>query len=365
MEYFQTRKDIFPVFQSIRKFLLMNLLIALVIVLVFTPFRYYTTMEEFQKTGPALLINFMMSAVLSYGGFVVECYYDKRISWIDRPVKRLLLQSVSYLIYAFAASYLVIVGYMWAVLGLFTFENIPWMKLLPEAKSPMFIAFGICAAFISYSFLSRWREAAVETERLKTARYASQYQSLKNQLNPHFLFNSLNALSNLVYENADASAAFIRKLSRIYRYVLEVQEDEIVALTAEVTFAENYLALQKIRFEDSLEYTIRITETNGSGYLPPLSLQLLLENAMKHNEASRAHPLKISIFRENDLLTVQNNYRPRNIPNEESTGIGLDNICKRYEILGNRPVEIIPDGTHFTVKLPILENPAPASHLLA
>src|SRR5690606_31960409 len=130
-----------------------------------------------------------------------------------------------------------------------------------------------------------------------------QYQSLKDQLNPHFLFNSLNVLSNLVFEDATKSSKFIQQLSKIYRYVLEVHQEELVSLERELAFAENYLSLQKIRFEDALNFKMEV-ELGDNYYLPPLSLQLLLENAIKHNIVSRDKPLEIIISQNKDELTV-------------------------------------------------------------
>jgi hypothetical protein len=147
--------------------------------------------------------------------------------------------------------------------------------MLNNTLMPISVALIIITIFISRSWLYEWRSAAIEAEQLKSEKFASQYQSLKDQLNPHFLFNSLNVLSNLVYESADKSAEFIQQLSKIYRYVLDVQNRELVGLEKEVVFAENYLSLQKIRFEQSLEYFIDVNQMKGWN-IPPLSLQLSL-----------------------------------------------------------------------------------------
>lgn len=299
------------------------------------------------------VLSFLLSTSLSYGGYLMEDYFDQRISWIQYPVKRLLLECICYLIYVFTISFVLIFLYSLLVRQSFTLRNIPWQELVNWTKFPMRLSFVISFIFISRSFLLEWRKAAIEAEQLKTERFARQYQSLKDQLNPHFLFNALNVLSNLVYENPDTSAKFIRQLSRIYRYVLDVQQEELVPLEKELDFAENYLALQKIRFEEGLEYAIAVKQT-VPGQLPPLSLQLLLENAIKHNVASKQQPLRIRITLEKDELVVTNDLQPKTSLPEDSAGVGLSNISKRYELLSERTMTISNDGKSFTVRLPVL-----------
>lgn len=141
--------------------------------------------------------------------------------------------------------------------------QIPWHTILKFTFTPMTIALVFMAIFTSRAWLMEWRKSAIETEQLRSEKLASQYQSLKDQLNPHFLFNSLNALSNLVYDDADRSAAFIQKLSKIYRYVLDVQQEELVDLDRELDFAKNYLELQKIRFEENLNFKLEVPNCKG------------------------------------------------------------------------------------------------------
>ncbi|TLU99593.1 histidine kinase [Dyadobacter luticola] len=313
----------------------------------------FLSVQGMQTIWGEMLVSFVMSCVLSYGGFLFEDYFDRTISWIEFPIKRLVLECLGYFLYVFVVSIIIIFLDMYLLRQAFTLNNIPWKDLVNWTKFPMRISFVISFIFISRSFLMEWRNAAIEAEQLKTERVAQQFKSLKDQLNPHFLFNSLNVLSNLVYENADHAARFINKLSKIYRYVLDVQQEELVPLEKELEFAENYLSLQKIRFEDSLQYHIHV-DKNVSGSIPPLSLQLLLENAVKHNVASSSSPLKIDIELINNELVVKNNFQPKSSISEESTGIGLSNIRKRYELLCERRMSVLNEGGAFVVKLPLL-----------
>lgn len=264
------------------------------------------------------------------------------------------MTATSYMIYSFIVSFILVLFYILISVDGVNLTNINWIRMLNNTLMPISIALVIITIFTSRSWLYEWRSAAIEAEQLKSENIASQYQSLKNQLNPHFLFNSLNVLSNLVYESADKSAEFIQQLSKIYRYVLEVQQEELVGLDREIGFAENYLNLQKIRFEGSLEYFIDVRQFKGF-YLPPLSLQLLLENAIKHNIASLEKPLKIRIEQADGNLIVRNVLQPKLTKEDSKTGIGLPNIKKRYALLSNQSPKITETEKEFIVELPLLK----------
>lgn len=342
-----------PTPKRIKKFILLNLGIAFILMVLFCP-ECFLSVDGVIDLIPDFFFSFLMSATLSFGGYVVESYFDKKISWIKFPVKRLLLTVITYLLYSFVASYLLTVIFTILVNGLETIKNIDWIKMMNNSILPVVIALVIISIFTARSWLYEWRNSAIETEQLRSEKLAGQYQSLKDQLNPHFLFNSLNVLSGLVYESADQSAAFIQQLSKIYRYVLDVQQEELVKLSDEVEFAQNYLSLQKLRFDESLQYQITIS-TTGNYYLPPLSLQLLLENAIKHNVISSENPLQITITQKGDSLEISNNFQPRQMSDFESSGIGLENIKKRYELLSDKTPQINQSDKAFIVTLPLLK----------
>jgi len=345
-------KDDKGIWRDLRKFLLVNLAIALSLQVIFCPICFLSV-DDLISLFPDFLFSFCVSMALSYGGSRVEEYWYPRISWVHEPVKRLLVTVSTYMVYAFFASFIIVFFYAWFE---WKFESgqIPWRNILRFTLTPMTIALVFMAIFTSRSWLFEWRKSAIEAEQLRSEKFASQYQSLKDQLNPHFLFNSLNALSNLVYEDADKSAAFIQKLSKIYRYVLDVQQEELVELDRELDFAQNYLELQKIRFEENLTFTIAVPNCKGC-FLPPLSLQLLLENAIKHNEASQDNPLFISILQKGEELWVTNTFQPKTSQNEPSTGVGLENIMSRYKLLSDRQAIISQTEQEFSVRLPLLK----------
>jgi len=336
---------------NLRQFIFVNLAIALSIQVVFC-FSCFFSWEGITSMIPDFLFSFFVSSALSWGGSRVENFLDPRVSWVYSPAKRLVLTVSLYMAYSFEVSFAIVLGYH-LVLDGFSSGEIPWRVLLGFTKNPLGISLVFMAIFTTRSWLMEWRKSAIEAEQLRSEKLASQYQSLKDQLNPHFLFNSLNALSNLVYEDADRSAAFIQKLSEIYRYVLEVHQDELVGLDRELDFAGNFLELQKIRFEDNLSFSVKVSDTKN-WFLPPLSLQLLLENAIKHNIASQENPLFIQIIQQGEELLVANTFQPKTSQNEPSTGVGLENILSRYRILSDRIPEIVQTENEFLVRLPLL-----------
>lgn len=341
-----------PFYIKLGKFILLNFGIAFILMVYFCP-KCFLSLKGIKLIIPDFIFSFFMSSALSFGGFAVEKVFDKGLSWVKFPVKRLLLTLLIYLSYSFIVSYLLSVVYALLLIENVNINNIDWLAMTENTILPATIAIIVISIFTARSWLYEWRNAAIEAEQLRTEKLAGQYQSLKNQLNPHFLFNSLNVLTNLVYENADKSASFIQQLSKIYRYVLDVQQEELVSLADEIGFAQNYLSLQKIRFEENLVYDIK-TDHIENFYLPPLSLQLLLENAIKHNIVSMEHPLKIKIHQKEDVLIVTNNFQPKNKNEIESNGIGLENIKRRYELMSDKKPEIVETETEFSVTLPLL-----------
>jgi two-component system LytT family sensor kinase len=183
----------------------------------------------------------------------------------------------------------------------------------------------------------------------------AQYTALKNQIDPHFFFNSLSVLSSLIYESTELSAAYISHLSKHYRYTLEVNTDSLVTVGKELEYLDSYFFLINIRHVDYIKFTVTLSErTRSTCKVLPYSLQMLVENAVKHNIYTKNNPLQIEIMEEDDYLIIQNNLNKRKTLHE-STGIGLQNISKRYAIESKRDVLIKESNDHFVVKLPKLK----------
>ncbi|ALM48329.1 histidine kinase [Flavobacterium psychrophilum] len=202
-------------------------------------------------------------------------------------------------------------------------------------------------------FYKRYQENRVKEQKIIAGTASAQFETLKNQIDPHFLFNSLNVLSSLIEENPDNAQRFTTSLSKIYRYVLEQKDKELVSVEEELSFAKTYMNLLKMRFENSVFYELPQSVPTDECRVVPLSLQLLLENTIKHNVVSPQRPLNIKIFVENGYLVVENNLQKKEVL-QDRRGVGLQNIVSRYAILTARNVLVEETEKYFKVKLPIL-----------
>ena len=198
----------------------------------------------------------------------------------------------------------------------------------------------------------RQQQVIVENEQLHAESILNQYEALKNQLNPHMLFNSLNTLRSLVREDQERAQEYIQELSRVLRYTLQGNESQCVTLREEMDFVSAYIFLLKMRYEDNLMFDIDIDHSYENYYLPPMAIQVLIENAVKHNEISSRHPLTIRISTGNkDEIIISNPIQPK-MTASSGTGIGLANLAKRYQLLFRQEISI-SDNKNFTVRIPL------------
>ena len=267
-------------------------------------------------------------------------------SWQKEPIKRLLVGLLAMVVYTLSSVYVII----------FIFRNIFEFNLGDQLErifiSTVSITLIITMFMTGRSFLVNWRQTAIDAERLQKEKVKAQYESLKNQVNPHFLFNSLNALTNLVYQDQDKAAKFIKQLSEVYRYVLDSRDKELVPLHEELRFLESYIFLQQIRFGDKLKMIVELPNVHVQ--VAPLALQLLIENAIKHNVIAENYPLTIKIYQTDQYIVVVNNIQKKNTLVEESSGMGLENIRRRYEFLCDQKVNVDDDGEFFKVEIPVI-----------
>jgi hypothetical protein len=278
------------------------------------------------------------------GNAYLAQFISTKIPWLQFPVKRFVISVVSTFGYTYLAIYLAAQAYK-------LFLGYDFGKYVLTSPFSIVITLIISLFLHGRAFLWHWRQSAIDAERLQKENMAARYESLKNQVDPHFLFNSLNVLTNLVYEDQDKAARFIKQLSEVYRYVLDSRDKEVVPLEEEQRFLESYLFLQQIRFGDKLQLTIRL---NGvKSMVAPLVLQMLVENAIKHNIVSEENPLVITVHSDGQYIFVENSFQKKAVLREESPGVGLENIRRRYEFLSDRKVEVIQD-TNFIVKLPVI-----------
>ncbi|MEG9327886.1 histidine kinase [Salinimicrobium catena] len=252
-----------------------------------------------------------------------------------------------------------------SVFFLFLFVLVPFYLVFPEVEVSSdkirfnYIFIAIITLFFYY-FVERERsKKLLQTEMLRTARlqkenFQAQLENLKDQVNPHFLFNSLNVLVSLIPQDSDRATEFTRKLSELYRSFLDNSSEQLIPLHKELDIIDAYIYLLKTRFGDSVQFEMQISSEAKELQLPPGSLQVVLENAIKHNGSTRKKPLLIKIFSEENFLLVKNNLQPR-LEQLESTNTGLKNIESRYSYLSEKKPVFTKTETDFVAKLPLLK----------
>ena len=226
-------------------------------------------------------------------------------------------------------------------------------ETLRDYYGSFIISMVILLIFYSVYYYRHKQENKVKEQKIIAGTASAKFDALKNQLDPHFLFNSLNVLTSLIEENPYAATKFTTALSKVYRYVLEQKSKDLVTVAEELKFAGLYMSLMKMRFEDSIVFTMPEAVLNPEAKVVPLSLQLLLENAVKHNQVTPSKKLHISIVEEDGNLIISNNVQPKQVV-REGTGVGLKNIQQRYELLTNRPVTINENTNQFSISIPML-----------
>ena len=311
--------------------------------------------KTFERYSITFLISGMYTFFIGLGNGFLNDYLDSKFSWTDETRKRTIAAIVGTLVMNIALVYFCNYLNFIVIQGknpekFFTGEMnfINWF----------FINFAIMISAIGHArgFMAAWKNSTkkeVVEQKLIAKSANAQFESLKNQLDPHFLFNSLNVLDSLIEENPVQAQRFTNSMSKIYRYVLEQKDKELVSVEEEIDFAKTYCELLKTRFEDAVTFDFNISEEDKKGFVVPLSLQLLLENSIKHNFATSSKPLNIKIFTEKGNLIIENNLQTRELPNT-STGVGLANIVSRYNLLTERNVFVEKSEAFFRVKLPIL-----------
>ena len=257
------------------------------------------------------------------------------------------------LLFSFTANYLYRIGDIHFFNSVQAWSDVPIFN--PELTLGLLTIYMMIFTFDSYYHSSvKSKEDQLQLEKLKQENTLAQYLNLKSQIEPHFLFNSLSVLSSLIYTDANLASDFTLRLSRILRYVIEKNEFLLVSLSEEITFIENYLFLIQTRFEEGIlfENTLEKKVINFC-YIPPASLQLLIENAIKHNKFTADNPLRIKLFNDEERMIVSNNINMRD-DMENSTKQGLDNLSGRYSHFCEKPVEIKQTDSDFMVSIPIL-----------
>ncbi|CCH53720.1 signal transduction histidine kinase, LytS [Fibrisoma limi BUZ 3] len=309
--------------------------------------------DEFRELNPTiwmhLFVGFCTTLLVWEGNRWIMIYMRRAFPNYNQTTRRLLGEGALALVYTFVATYLLDEVVCKALFG----KQIDPFTGFRTSLVPTVVVYLVYEAVY---FFEAWKANVRKTEALARESVQSQLEVLKNQLDPHFLFNSLNTLAALIDDENVNAQQYLERLSDVYRYVLVSRSKNTVPLEEEIGFLDAYIYLNKIRFRDNLQVEKILSPNAYRQYVTPLSLQMLIENAIKHNVVSKENPLKIRIQQEGDqYLIVENNIQEKTIL-EKSTRVGLQNIINRYSLLTDRQVEVIRSGGLFTVKIPLLLN---------
>jgi sensor histidine kinase YesM len=322
------------------------IIIPLVGILIVGVFMISYGITDPSESLKLIIHGIVMTAGLWLGCIVIVTYLWKRYPWETYPLKHLLLEFFLILAYTLIFSSI-----------FYTLEKKYWIvpdigNIGIEIFLTLLITYFITALHESVFFYQQWKYNFSRSVRLEKDNLEAKYESLKAQVNPHFLFNSLNGLSTLVGDNP-AAVEYVQNLSDLLRYMLKGSQNELVKLEEELAVTSSYIKLQLARFEGALNIHINIPEDAESLSLPPLALQMLVENCINHNIVASDKPLSIRISADKDSVTVTNNFQPKHNP--ASTGQGLKNIRGRYSFFTGREVEISSGPDTFSVSLPLLK----------
>jgi len=309
---------------------------------LFSSFSYYMTYAS---------LGYAYGFFFPWGNMLIG-KYTENLDWTKNPKRANLI------------SFLLLVGYgiIMSVSIPYVFDRFVWgmsgMDVFYDVSAKAFttMVLDLIVIYFYYStfIVNHWIKSIEKNEELKRENLQAKYEALKNQVNPHFLFNSLNTLTGVVEQKPELATLFIKRLSDIYRYVLEQNDKEIVPIHKEMKFVENYIFLSKMRFGEALIFNSDLP-ADSNIQIVPHGLQMLVENAIKHNIISDDMPLKIEIETEDGFIIVKNNLQRKKTTISGTEPLGLANLKNRYEYLSGASVEVIESDGKFIVKLPIIE----------
>jgi sensor histidine kinase YesM len=340
-----------PKKQSARGFLI-TLAAMLLLALVITLFVFDSYGE-----GPRLfMLSYVWAVAICLTQWAGHSYIygllDKKYSWQDHLLKRGIFGTLAIIIYSALAYLVVQVIMIKLVHGALPENPIYWM--LRTSYVAIFISFFVSLIFVAVAFFQNWKRSLLEAERFKAEMLSYKYESLQNQINPHFLFNSFNVLSDLVYEDQKKAVDFISQLSQLFRYVLDSRDKELVPVKEELEFIQAYVYLLQTRFEDKLSIALEF-EAMEDEMIVPMTLQLLIENCVKHNEISASQPLSIRIVRKEEYIKVENTLQPKPA-GAEYKKTGLSNISQQYKYFTDKGIILTETDHNYAVAVPLIKS---------
>ncbi len=305
--------------------------------------------------GSTFLASAMFSFGIGFGNGFLNDYLNTKWDWITQTKQRVTAGIIGTIIYTIP----VVLGInylLWITIGGADYTMFFTGSRLYIHLFYLIISFGVSSFLHAKAFMTNWKIAMTQEstkQEIVAKTETAKFESLKSQLDPHFLFNSLNVLTSLIGENPHKAEKFTTKLSKVYRYVLEQRNKDLIPVLEEIKFANTYMELLGMRFEDAVKFEIPSSITNENLKIVPLSLQLLLENAVKHNVVSSSKPLIIRIYEQDNYLIIENNINPKQAIGQ-GTRVGLRNIVDRYGLITDKNVILENNNKIFKVSLPLL-----------
>lgn len=283
------------------------------------------------------------------GSLFFDRYLNKKLPWFYFSKKRIVVQFISIVLWTFISIGIPFTTWYFINDQSLIYQSTPVIIFIGSVVF-LFVFIGIS---IAINFFEQWKTSLLEVAHFKQEKLKADYRVLQNQVNPHFLFNSLNILISEIKHNPKTAEAFTRKLSKVYRYVLQSKNHDLISLKKELEFIDSFIFLHKVRIGNALEYVVNISDEMEQMQIPPLTLQILIENAIKHNIANEENVLKISIESDGDnTLKISNNLQIINTV--DSTYTGLSNLNKRFELLKKEGFTYGKKDEKFIVTIPLI-----------
>jgi sensor histidine kinase YesM len=309
-------------------------------------YRNFDLLHSHEWYIAALILTVLFTEVV----FQLNRWLNRITPWKVNPQRRMLVQGITHIFVGLVIFSLLRLAYVYIL-------SVKRFILLSDE---LLIAFYIIFAIIILNLIdfgviliNQWRYSLAEAEKYRKESAEFEFEMLQAQINPHFLFNSLNTLSSLVYEDADKSSEFIRKLSDVYRHVLEARQKDLISISEELNFISSFVFLLELRFDKKLHISIEIDQELLERKMAPLTLQMLIENAVKHNIVSDKKPLHVRVYNNDKYIIIENPLQPK-AEKAKGNQMGLKNISNRYMALCGKAVIIDKDDQKFTVKVPII-----------
>ena len=293
----------------------------------------------------------IISALLYFGNKVISIFLNKELPWNEYLTLRFFVQLLASLIYALIC---INISYLIFKVSFTQDPPSPEQVFLVNMYS-VFLVLPVFSIYYVVYFIKQWKQTKVETEQLQKEQFKSELNNLKNHLDPHFLFNNLNILSSLLEKDGKESQKYLDNFAEVYRYMLQNKSKELIPLSQELAFIDSYMHLIKMRYQDTLIFDVDVSREKLGCHIPPLTIQMLLENCVKHNVLTDENPLEIKIMSNHgNYLEIRNNITGSKL-DYASSGSGLNNIKNRYRFYTDQKMQVENNGRHFSVKIPLLE----------